>query len=471
MREGHIIFSGTQSQLRRHLADCNIVPNPHVDFADWLTEFASDPPIVWQRDVQLQAKRHASMMLAAESAGQQVPPAQPLSAPAAAAPARPQTLQPLARSSSGASGAVGLSSFSEEGGAAEQGSDRKVVVHMDPSEADATAAAPTSASAASAAIGGDASQSLSLPGATTAAADSGSAAPSKEKRKALGQIISSKDVPLSTMALRKRFHDSAVYKDLMAEISTRNMAAKERSAAAATSASASASAPGTSTSAAGTPSAFTLAQFYSPYSHSLWTHTLANLRRQELILLRNKAFIIPGLVQAAVMGLIFGSLFWQLSTGVKDFSARIGLALFTLTFVSFANMAEVPQAAEYKKVIYKQLDAGFYSTFAYCVSVVLLHFPLAIAETAVFGALVYAMAGFDMDAGRFLFFLLTLLMVNLVVGAIFRCLAYAFQSSQVAVSMAGPLVSLMILFSGFVIGEKNIPDWLIWCFWISPFSW
>jgi len=37
--------------------------------------------------------------------------------------------------------------------------------------------------------------------------------------------------------------------------------------------------------------------------------------------------------------------------------------------------------------------------------------------------------------------------------------------------MAGPLVSLMILFSGFVIGEKNIPDWLIWAFWLSPFSW
>jgi hypothetical protein len=35
MREGCIVFSGSQEQLQQHLADMRITPNPDVDLADW----------------------------------------------------------------------------------------------------------------------------------------------------------------------------------------------------------------------------------------------------------------------------------------------------------------------------------------------------------------------------------------------------------------------------------------------------
>jgi ABC-type multidrug transport system ATPase subunit len=35
MREGCIVFSGSQEQLQQHLTDMRITPNPDVDLADW----------------------------------------------------------------------------------------------------------------------------------------------------------------------------------------------------------------------------------------------------------------------------------------------------------------------------------------------------------------------------------------------------------------------------------------------------
>ena len=46
------------------------------------------------------------------------------------------------------------------------------------------------------------------------------------------------------------------------------------------------------------------------------------------------------------------------------------------------------------------MDAGFYSTFSYIFSVVLMHLPLASLEVFIFGTTLYYMSSFTDDAGR-----------------------------------------------------------------------
>jgi hypothetical protein len=171
------------------------------------------------------------------------------------------------------------------------------------------------------------------------------------------------------------------------------------------------------------------------------------------------------------MGLVMGSLFYQLGTGQNDFSPRLGLILFALIFAAFANMSEVPLASEFKLVVYKQVDAGFYSTFSYLFSVVLMHFPIAIIECGLLGSILYWMVDYANDAGRFFFFLLLLLCVNLAVGAIFRTVAYTARNPDIAMNLAGPLTAIFLLFGGFLVTADKIPNWLIWVFYLSPFSW
>jgi ABC-type multidrug transport system fused ATPase/permease subunit len=245
-----------------------------------------------------------------------------------------------------------------------------------------------------------------------------------------------------------------LFKDLRVEISTRNDALKQQQL---------------ESSKSRTP--FTTAQLYRAQSWSLWHHTKICLRRQWAFTARSPEFVVPRFIQSVFMGLVMGSAFYQLGTGQNDFSPRIGLILFALCYTAFTNMSEVPWAAEFKLVVYKQVDAGFYSTFSYLFSVVLMHFPIAIIECGLLGSILYWMIDYVHDAGRFFFFLLLILCVNLAIGAIFRTLAYVTRNPDIAQNLANPITAIFFLFGGFLITADKIPNFLIWVFYLSPFSW
>ena len=216
-------------------------------------------------------------------------------------------------------------------------------------------------------------------------------------------------------------------------------------------------------------SPYTRAQFCSAQSHSVMEHFSINLGRAGKIMRRNGGFWGPRIFQSIFLGFIFGGLFYQIEP--SNYQARLGLIVFASASIGFANAAEIPFASEGKDVVYKQVDAGFYSAASYVWSVMIWQMPLAVCESVIFSSIVYFMVGFDLDAGRFFFFLLVIFMTNVSVGCIFRACAYAAHNQDVANQMSAPIVGIMFVFAGFLILEEKIPRWLIWNFWISPFSW
>jgi ABC-type multidrug transport system permease subunit len=122
-------------------------------------------------------------------------------------------------------------------------------------------------------------------------------------------------------------------------------------------------------------------------------------------------------------------------------------------------------------VVYKQVDAGMYSPSSYVLSVILVHLPLAVTECTFFCTLLYWMSDFSHDAGRFVFFILVVLLTNLSLGGLFRWLAYITQNPNIAINFGGPITAVFMLFGGFLITSEKIPNYAIWLFYLSPFSW
>ena len=449
LREGHIVFSGTKAQLDAHLQSCNITPNPDVDFADWLVEFLTDPVAIWKRDVEARG-RQSSMRSFRKSFREDHSGLNP-----------PHT-HGATNDMYGEGNALGINRNNLSVPRPQSGANKAPVAATKPSSVDDSAEVvfhvgsddtddPAVVRAASP-IKPAAEEGMPKPASNSSLSQAAAAEGAPARRKGLGQVISSENVPLSTASLRKRYQDSAVYKDLLTEISARRSLGPANDAPA--------------------RSAFTQHQFYSPLSRNTWYHTSANLRRQALVMGRSlPTFVIPRIGQAIFMGLVMGSLFYGLGTGPKDFSPRFGLILFGMIFMAFANMMEVPLASEFKLVVYKQVDAGMYSTLSYVFSVVLMQLPVAIAECFVFGTLLYFLAAFNWSAGSWFFFLLIMLMVNLSVGAIFRTIAYTVSNPDVAMNLAGPTTAIFLLFGGFLVTADKIPNFFIWLYYLSPFSW
>jgi len=185
-----------------------------------------------------------------------------------------------------------------------------------------------------------------------------------------------------------------------------------------------------------------------------WEMAMHLFKRQWKVQTRNTAFVAPRLGQAVFMGLLLGSIFFQLS--IDDFQLRTGLIFFGCIVLSFSNISELPFAAEMRNVVYKQADARFYTPAAQVASVMLTHLPIATLETILFGSIMYWMCGFANEFSRFLLFLLLLWLLALVASTLFRVFAFVAPNEDTAQTLVGPVVGTSLVFAGFMVTKDKV---------------
>ena len=185
-------------------------------------------------------------------------------------------------------------------------------------------------------------------------------------------------------------------------------------------------------------SSFSQQQYAQPFPHTWPRHFHMAVTRQGKLFWRNKQVLIPRIFQAVLMGIVYGTLFYKLNIG--DYQSKMGLLMYLTMFGAFANLSELPVAAEARAVVTKQLDSSFYPTLPYIFSVIFLSLPLLVVETFIFGTLMYWLPGFVPDAGRFFFWLLVLFCGSLALSTFFRTISYVTPNPDVARQLDFPFI-------------------------------
>jgi len=208
-------------------------------------------------------------------------------------------------------------------------------------------------------------------------------------------------------------------------------------------------------------------EFINPYCRSLSLLMV----RENMLVWRNKSFVGARIGQAVVLGLLVGTLFWDLD--VTDFQTRMSLFFFTLMANVVGSMAMIADRLNSRAVFYKQRQAGFFPTSAYVFSNVFAQVPLNIIENIVMSSLIYWMCGLtDSDNGQhFIIFIFTIFIAGQTASALFGMLTYISVSVSDAQPKCGVNLILMVLFSGFVANQEAIPDYWTWFFWYNPMAW
>ncbi|OWZ19517.1 Pleiotropic drug resistance protein transporter [Phytophthora megakarya] len=192
-------------------------------------------------------------------------------------------------------------------------------------------------------------------------------------------------------------------------------------------------------------------------------------RRQVMVLYRNKPFIIGRVVMILIMGLLYSTVFYDFDP--TEVSVVMGVLFATILFLSMGQSSQVPTYIAEREIFYKQRGANFFSTKAYVLATSASQIPLILAESLIFGVMVYWICGFDADFLRFIIFEIILFLINLSMGMLFSFLAAISPNANVAAPLGIVSLLVFILFAGFIVTKNNIPDFLIWGHWISPMSW
>ncbi|GMF30840.1 unnamed protein product [Phytophthora lilii] len=205
------------------------------------------------------------------------------------------------------------------------------------------------------------------------------------------------------------------------------------------------------------------------FRQSFWENTKTLTRRQWVVTIRNHAFIRTRALMVVVMGLIYGSTFYQADP--VDVQRRLGVTFQATIFMALGQTSQVPTFMAARDIFYKQRAANFARASSYAIANSVALVPQAIFESVLFGSLVYWLGGFVVHAGHYLIFVALLVLTNLVFASWFFCLTAISPNFNIAKPMSTFTIAVFVLFGGFVASRQVIPDWLIWLYWLNPMAW
>uniref|UniRef100_A0AAV1U9R6 ABC transporter domain-containing protein n=1 Tax=Peronospora matthiolae TaxID=2874970 RepID=A0AAV1U9R6_9STRA len=205
------------------------------------------------------------------------------------------------------------------------------------------------------------------------------------------------------------------------------------------------------------------------FHQSYWNSTVAVMQRQVKLTARNVPFLAGRSFMTILMALLYASVFYDFEE--TDAQLVMGMMFNSVLFVSLGQQAQIPMFMAARDVFYKQRRANFFRTVSFVLSNSVTQLPLGLAECLVFGSLVYWMCGYVSSAGAFILFEVILFLTNLAMAAWFFFLSCASPNLNVANPVSIVSILFFILFAGFVITKDQIPDYLIWIYWINPMAW
>ncbi|OQS03893.1 ATP-binding Cassette (ABC) Superfamily [Thraustotheca clavata] len=202
-----------------------------------------------------------------------------------------------------------------------------------------------------------------------------------------------------------------------------------------------------------------------PFNTITWKLVLHQIR----VYLRNKEFVQSRLGMVIIMGLLYSTSFYQVNA--DQILTVLGVIFTTVLFLSLMQIPLLPSIIDAREIFYKHKSANFFPTFAYVFSYCLTQIPFAIAETLFFGSIMYWITGFTADAAAFILYLVLLLLTNLVFSTWFFFIGVVSPNVHVAEPLSLMCVLLYVAFAGFIVSADNLPNYLIWLYWIDPLAW
>eukprot|EP00004_Rigifila_ramosa_P018357 TRINITY_DN455_c1_g1_i2.p1 TRINITY_DN455_c1_g1~~TRINITY_DN455_c1_g1_i2.p1 ORF type:complete len:1195 (+),score=257.01 TRINITY_DN455_c1_g1_i2:5-3589(+) len=123
------------------------------------------------------------------------------------------------------------------------------------------------------------------------------------------------------------------------------------------------------------------ASFVRQLYEVLWRTVITGLRQEKVFIAR--------IVRSAIMGLVFGSMFYNLGNDQISARSRIVVVYLCIIFVTLAPTSLIPQWYADRAVFYRDKDTSMYSSTALWMANILAEIPVLFVSAYVFSASLY----------------------------------------------------------------------------------
>ncbi|GAB4850127.1 transcription factor [Ancistrocladus abbreviatus] len=215
--------------------------------------------------------------------------------------------------------------------------------------------------------------------------------------------------------------------------------------------------------------------FPTKYAQPFFVQCMACLLKQHWSYWRNPSYTAVRFLFTTFLALVLGSMFWNFGRkhGTRqDLLNAMGSTYVTTLFLGYQHTSSVlPVVSVERTVFYRERAAGMYSALAYAFGQVLIEIPYVLVQSIIYGTIMYAMIGFEWNAGKF-FWYLFFMFFTLLYFTYYGMMTVGITPNQhIANIVATAFFGFWNLFSGFLIPRPSIPVWWRWYYWVCPFAW
>ncbi|KAL4636637.1 hypothetical protein ACB092_03G023300 [Castanea dentata] len=215
--------------------------------------------------------------------------------------------------------------------------------------------------------------------------------------------------------------------------------------------------------------------FPTRFSQNGWGQLKSCLWKQHLAYWRSPAYNLMRIMHTLVTALIFGVLYWDEGKKLKNQQNLFnifGSMYVAVLFLGINNCATVlPYVATERTIMYREIFAGMYSSWAYSLAQVIVEIPYLFIETAIFVTISYPMIGYYGSAYKVFWYFYTIFCSLLYYNYLGMLLVSLTPNFMVAAILSSAFYTTFNLFAGFLIPKPQIPKWWIWMYYLTPTSW
>jgi len=204
----------------------------------------------------------------------------------------------------------------------------------------------------------------------------------------------------------------------------------------------------------------------SEYGLAFIPSTLLLLQRQKMIWLRDKPMLWGKLIEALVVGLVLGMIFYNTTA---NFFLR--MCFFIVAVFQRQAWQQISIAFQLRQVFYKQRSRNFFRTSSYAIAESIVQVPINLVVAMIMVTLFYFLSGLTKTFVRYIITLLVCFCFQHAICAYMTMLSAFTPSITSGQALAAMSVAFFLLFSGNIILSNLIPDYWIWVYWFNPVAW
>ncbi|KAJ8532150.1 hypothetical protein K7X08_012073 [Anisodus acutangulus] len=208
------------------------------------------------------------------------------------------------------------------------------------------------------------------------------------------------------------------------------------------------------------------------YSNAPLKEVLILSQRFISNIFRTKQLFLAKVIQALLVGLILGSIFFNTYTNPKnlELQSQVGFFAFSLTFLLSSNTEALPIFLEERRILMRETSRGAYRIYTYNLANTIVFLPFLLIIALLYAIPVYWLVGLKCEFSAFAYYTLVSWIIFAMGNSFVAACSALVPNFLLGMSFIGCLIGAFFLFSGYFISKESIPMFWLFMHYMSLFK-